>query len=189
MRPNTRASLNFKRCGSRGRIRPHSRDTAPAAIAACRASGPTPLLGHSRSPPITGQRLLRRPGQSTRGGRVHRSGRGVSSGLRPGSYEGAWRRPSPLFQSAIAKTVPLVQERRFAGPVSRRGGPRPERHLPRTMRPVRRRRPTPTIRWNCPCLPAFLSRDRLRSAAGSVRIAVDRPGVFQRAGPFVGRPW
>ena len=52
-------------------------------------SGPTPLLGHRRSPLTTGQRLLRRPGQLTRGGRVRRSNRSVWSGFRPDMSEGA----------------------------------------------------------------------------------------------------
>jgi len=130
MRPNTRASLNFKRCGSRGRIRPHSRDTAPAAIAACRASGSTPLLGHSRSPPITGQRLLRRPGRSTRGGRFHRSGPGVSSGLRSDSYEGAWRRPSPSFNRQLPKQFHSYRNVGLSAPLSVGVGLGPNGNLP-----------------------------------------------------------
>jgi hypothetical protein len=72
-------------------------------------SGPTGLRGHRRSPPLGCPKLLRRPGQLTRGDGVRRSNRSVWSGIRPDMSEGAWQHSScviAVIQSAIAKTVP-----------------------------------------------------------------------------------
>ena len=64
-----------------------------------------------RSPSTRCPKLLRRPDRLTRDACVHRSGRDVWSGFRPGMCEGAWQQPSSsalgtLIQSTIAKTVP-----------------------------------------------------------------------------------
>src|SRR6266851_1937280 len=57
-------------------------------------SGPTGLRGHRRSPPLGGPKLLRRPGQLTRGGCLRQSNRSVESGFRPDVCEGAWQHSS-----------------------------------------------------------------------------------------------
>jgi hypothetical protein len=57
-------------------------------------SGPTGLRGHRRSPPLGCPKLLRRPGQLTRGGRLRQSNRSVWSGFHPDMSERAWQRPS-----------------------------------------------------------------------------------------------
>ena len=73
-------------------------------------SGPTGLRGPRRSPQLRCPKLLRRPGQLTKGDGLRQSNRSAWSGFRPYVSEGAWQQPSScvLGVHSIGWFMPLI---------------------------------------------------------------------------------
>jgi hypothetical protein len=100
----------------------HTRTPARRIFSRQNFGGYRPVSGHTepqrrrRSPSIRCQKLLRRPGQLTSGGR--RSNRSGGSGFRPDMCEGAWQPPrKSVGRHSIRYGQNSSNERALDGPV------------------------------------------------------------------------